>query len=532
MGCLLNILWHFPFMGFLFALFYALGGLIMCCTIILIPIGLGWLQFARFLLSPFSCAMVSRSDLERLTGEKQNSAMATFSLVIRILYFPFGCIAAFFMIFTIAFEFLSIIGIPCGMVWAKSFGTIFNPVNKVCVPKAVADEIERMKSADTLSKYTGRSSRGNDGSQSADVARLVSVLEQRERVHEAEQRPQVRMFDDAHLQEIVDNPEMYNAELVAQSRREIEIRRKSESLKEKVAGFDDGKLREVISSSGMYAEELIYCCQQEFDCREQLYREEEERALEQARIEREQEAAAERERRMLWWKKWRVPVCSAVALVVIAICAAVGISVHVKRERMRQEIFRLEQERRAEMDRKLQEEQRQLEEQRRKEREKQEAETRRREQQRQEAERLKQEEKKILAGESYRRSVGAYLVGEYHEKLNGIVFWVDKTYKHGKVISVAEMPRNYFDGAKLWCNSLGGGKWRLPTIEEWKSLTKDIKHDSRLGLRKEGENGYVAYYWSSSQETGGRYWICYPYGYCSAEKPNSTKAYARAVCEF
>lgn len=325
MGYLLNILWHFPFFGFLFALFYALGGLIMCCTIILMPIGLGWLQFARFLLSPFSCAMVSQSDLEKLTGEKQNSAMAAFSLVIRILYFPFGCIAAFFMVFTIAFEFVSIIGIPCGLVWAKSFKTIFNPVNKICVPKAVADEIERMKSADTLSKYTGRSS-SNDGVQSSDVARLVSVLEQREHVSVAEQRPQVRMFDDGHLQEIVDNSEMYNAELVEQCRHEIDIRRKSESLKEKVAGFDDGKLREVISSSGMYAEELIYCCQKEFDRREQLYREEEERVLEQARIEREKEVEAERVRRaeyekMIKEKARRVlKIVAVVAPIIALVC--------------------------------------------------------------------------------------------------------------------------------------------------------------------------------------------------------------------
>lgn len=293
MRILLNILWHFPFFGFLFAIFYAVFGAIMCCTIILMPIGLGWLQFARFLLSPFSSAMVSRSDYEMITGKKQNEAYAAFSLVIRILYFPFGCIAAVGMLFTIVGEFLTIIGIPCGLVWAKSFKTVFNPIGKVCVPKAVGDEIERMKSAEVVGKYTGRNANMQANTSCASVC---TAPEPEECVRE-DNRPQVRRFDDARLEEIVNNPDMYNAELVAQCRREIEIRIKSESLSEKVAGFDDGKLREIMSSVGVYADELIYSCEKEYDRRAQLRREEMERAQEQARIEREKEAEAERIRR-------------------------------------------------------------------------------------------------------------------------------------------------------------------------------------------------------------------------------------------
>ncbi len=538
MGCLFNILWHFPFFGFVFALFYALFGLLMCCTIILIPVGLGWLQFARFLLSPFSCAMVSRSDLEKVTGEKQNSAMAAFSFVIRILYFPFGCIAAVGALFTIAAEFLSIIGIPCGLVWAKSLATIFNPVNKVCVPKAVGDEIERMKSAETLSKYTGQNPNAPVNAQAN--APVVSESSTREEEHKADDRPLVRTFDDNRLAEVVNNREMYNAELVAQCVREIEIRRKSESLSEKVAGFDDGKLREIMSGAGVYSDELIYSCEKEYDHRAQLKREEMERAAEQARIEREKEAEAERaaaaaarERRILWWKKWRVLVLAAIACVVVAISALI----YVKVEETKQEKARLEQERQAEM-RRIMEEQRQLEEQKqREEREKQEAEKRRREQQRREAERLKQEEAKILADESYRRSVGAYLVGEYHEKLNGVVFWVDKTYKHGKVLSVAEMEYiitgssateyGSFEDAKQWCKSLGG-KWRLPTLKEWESLTSEIKNNPILKLKK-------TWYWSSTRWTlEDHHWI---FGNASKESRQSGAGdtdlnYARAVSEF
>lgn len=160
-----NIIWHIPFLGFLFALAYALGGLFFCITIIGIPIGLGWLQFSLFLLSPFSKAMVSRKDLELLTGQKQGDGMHAFSFIVRILYFPFGLLAAIGALCTIVAEFISLIGIPSGIVWAKSLSTIFNPVNKVCVPRAVAMEIERRKNEGTLNRYASqRTNAGPSGS--------------------------------------------------------------------------------------------------------------------------------------------------------------------------------------------------------------------------------------------------------------------------------------------------------------------------------------------------------------------------------
>lgn len=162
METLLNIIWHIPFLGFIWAFYYALLGLLMCCTIVLLPVGLGYFQFARFLLSPFSAAMVSKSDLAQLTGKKQNTAVATYTTVIRILYFPFGLFNAIGGIYLIAAEFLSLIGIPCGIVWAKGLTTIFNPINKVCVPKVVADKIAQLKAQSQLDKCTGKNYSGTD----------------------------------------------------------------------------------------------------------------------------------------------------------------------------------------------------------------------------------------------------------------------------------------------------------------------------------------------------------------------------------
>lgn len=148
-----NIIWHFPYCGFLKSLLYAIGGLFWCITIIGIPLGLGLFQLSLFMLAPFNKGLVSRKELELLTGEKQNEFVKAWSIIIRILYFPFGLFAAMTSVMMIAAEFVTLIGIPCGLVEAKTLSTIFNPINKKCVPRVVAEEIERRKASNTLNKY-------------------------------------------------------------------------------------------------------------------------------------------------------------------------------------------------------------------------------------------------------------------------------------------------------------------------------------------------------------------------------------------
>ncbi|MCS2952466.1 MAG: YccF domain-containing protein [Bacteroides thetaiotaomicron] len=148
-----NIIWHFPYCGFLKSLLYAIGGLFWCITIIGIPLGLGLFQLSLFMLAPFNKGLVSRKELELLTGEKQNEFVKAWSIIIRILYFPFGLFAAMTSVMMIAAEFVTLIGIPCGLVEAKALSAIFNPINKKCVPRVVAEEIERRKASNTLNKY-------------------------------------------------------------------------------------------------------------------------------------------------------------------------------------------------------------------------------------------------------------------------------------------------------------------------------------------------------------------------------------------
>lgn len=151
-----NILWHIPFLGFLFAFGYFIFGLILCCTIILLPLGLGYFQMAKFMLAPFSYRLVNQKELVWIGRRDNGTAMKAFSLVIRILYFPLGLIAAISTIFLIVGEFISILGIPCALVWAKLFPSIFNPINKVCILREDAELIDRRKAESRANHPEGK----------------------------------------------------------------------------------------------------------------------------------------------------------------------------------------------------------------------------------------------------------------------------------------------------------------------------------------------------------------------------------------
>jgi uncharacterized membrane protein YccF (DUF307 family) len=144
-----NILWHFPFMGFLTALGTFLIGGLLVITVIGAPLGFGLIQLSKFFLSPFSSVMVSKNDLKA----DQNKLWQSFGIIVRIIYFPFGLFLAFVNICQIVLLFVTLIGIPVALVLAKSIGTFFNPVNKVCVPKAVADELEKRKAQEQINKH-------------------------------------------------------------------------------------------------------------------------------------------------------------------------------------------------------------------------------------------------------------------------------------------------------------------------------------------------------------------------------------------
>jgi uncharacterized membrane protein YccF (DUF307 family) len=146
-----NIIWHFPFFGFVSAAIVYLLGIILTATIIAAPIGLGLMEFGKFLLAPFGHAMISKTEL----NIEQNPGWKAYSTFVMILYFPLGVILALIAVVQVVLAFISIIGIPVALVVAKSLGTYLNPVNKKCVHSAVVEELERRKGQTEVGKFLG-----------------------------------------------------------------------------------------------------------------------------------------------------------------------------------------------------------------------------------------------------------------------------------------------------------------------------------------------------------------------------------------
>jgi len=143
-----NILWHFPFFGFVTAGIVYLLGLLLTATVIAAPIGLGLMQLGRFLLTPFSCQMINQKG----TNKEINPRWDKFSKVIMVLWLPIGILLSVISVFQVVGLAITIIGIPVAIVIAKSIPTYFNPVNKVCVSTIMADEVQRAKAQAELAK--------------------------------------------------------------------------------------------------------------------------------------------------------------------------------------------------------------------------------------------------------------------------------------------------------------------------------------------------------------------------------------------
>jgi uncharacterized membrane protein YccF (DUF307 family) len=124
-----NIIWHIPFLGFISAITVYLFGLLLTATIVASPIGLGLMEFGKFLFWPFGSEMKSKSEMK----VEQNNLWKAYSFMVMIIYYPIGIVLSIVGILQVAGLFLSIIGIPAALVVAKSLGTYLNPVNKICV---------------------------------------------------------------------------------------------------------------------------------------------------------------------------------------------------------------------------------------------------------------------------------------------------------------------------------------------------------------------------------------------------------------
>lgn len=169
-----------------------------------------------------------------------------------------------------------------------------------------------------------------------------------------------------------------------------------------------------------------------------------------------------------------------------------------------------------------------------------------------------------------------YNVGDYYNNngKQGIVFWVDETGQHGKIISLTESPSNLqwtSDEQELkcligandenngannmakvkqisgweskypifkWCADLGEG-WYIPAIEELKMFTLDEsvrKTVNRSLIVYYGTEIDIRYYWSSTEagyhKKSGCAWSVLMNNACTSNRYKNYGFYVRAVAVF
>nr|MDE6854029.1 hypothetical protein [Muribaculaceae bacterium] len=313
MKTFLNIIWYFPYFGFLLAIPMALFGLFWCITIVGLPLGLGMLQIAKFLLFPHTHSLVSKKEVNALRGQEQNPLWRLFNIIVTILYFPIGLFVAAAYLGAALINFITIIGIPNGLVIVKMLGAVFNPVNKVCVPDCVSEHIQKSKDAQRLSRYTG------DTPQPAGEGRPLTA----NIVAPSSSRPAaapVRSYDEDRLREVIANPMLYNETLVEQCRKELSVRENSAEVMPIAEGYSDEKLDEITYSPEEYSAELVYCAGIVLERRRKERAAEAARRAAEAEQLRRQESERRKQEMMAALNKWKfVIIGGVVALLALSV---------------------------------------------------------------------------------------------------------------------------------------------------------------------------------------------------------------------
>lgn len=148
-----NIIWFF-LGGWILAILAYLSGLILTILVVTAPVGLGLMEYGKFLFLPFTHDMV-RKKKGSIT-DAVHMTYQTYANIVKVIYIiVFGIWLFIGGIFTVIGQFITIIGIPCAIVLAKSLGTIFNPVDKVCISHDLAEELRRRVAAARADEISG-----------------------------------------------------------------------------------------------------------------------------------------------------------------------------------------------------------------------------------------------------------------------------------------------------------------------------------------------------------------------------------------
>ncbi len=143
---LFNVVW-FIFFGWWEALIHLILAGLFAITIVGIPIAKSMFQFAKLMAFPFGKEIIKETELK---GSANVSLIRKiFGTIVNVLWLPFGIILALIYLASGVLSFLTIVGIPVGVVYVRSAAFIVWPIGAKCVSKkqayasAVANELER-----------------------------------------------------------------------------------------------------------------------------------------------------------------------------------------------------------------------------------------------------------------------------------------------------------------------------------------------------------------------------------------------------
>jgi len=130
-----NIIW-FVFFGWWQALIFLLSSIFFAITIIGIPLAKALLQFAKLSAFPFGKEVIRETELKGT--ENVSSIRRVSGIIINIMWFPIGLFLSITHILTGIFAFITIIGIPVGIVLVRMGKFLIFPIGAKVVTKKEA----------------------------------------------------------------------------------------------------------------------------------------------------------------------------------------------------------------------------------------------------------------------------------------------------------------------------------------------------------------------------------------------------------
>jgi|TARA_B100001094_G_scaffold306645_1_gene337607 uncharacterized membrane protein YccF (DUF307 family) len=143
---LFNLIWFLLF-GLINSIVYLVLSLIFAITIIGIPIAKSMLQFAKLSAFPFGKEVIRETELKG--KENVSGFRKTGGKILNIIWFPLGLILSLLHLILGILAFITIIGIPIGVVYVRMSKFLLFPIgakvvsNKQAMASAVANEISK-----------------------------------------------------------------------------------------------------------------------------------------------------------------------------------------------------------------------------------------------------------------------------------------------------------------------------------------------------------------------------------------------------